>query len=49
MFFLIFLRCINNVIFFDLKDFETDKKEKLKTLPVIMEKNRAINILHKVV
>jgi 4-hydroxybenzoate polyprenyltransferase len=42
----IFLRCLNNILFFDLKDFETDKKEKLKTLPVIMGKNRAITILY---
>lgn len=42
----IFLRCINNIIFFDLKDIENDKKEKLKTLPVILGKQTTINILY---
>ncbi len=45
-FMVIFLRCLNNILFFDLKDIENDKKEKLKTLPVILGKKNTINILH---
>ena len=44
-FVVIFLRCLNNIIFFDLKDIENDKKEKLKTLPVILGKKNTINVL----
>ena len=46
MFFLIFLRCIINVIFFDLKDINNDKADNLKTLPVILGKKSTINILY---
>lgn len=42
----IFLRCLNNILFFDLKDIKNDKKENLKTLPVIMGKNNSINFLY---
>ncbi|HEX3013140.1 MAG TPA: UbiA family prenyltransferase [Methanobacterium sp.] len=45
-FMVIFLRCLNNILFFDLKDIENDKKEKLKTLPVILGKKNTINVLH---
>jgi 4-hydroxybenzoate polyprenyltransferase len=45
-FLVIFLRCLNNILFFDLKDIENDKKEKLKTLPVILGKKNTINVLH---
>ena len=42
----IFLRCLNNILFFDLKDIENDKKEKLKTLPVILGKKTTIKVLY---
>lgn len=46
VFLVIFIRCLNNIIFFDLKDIENDKKQKLKTLPVILGKNTTIKFLH---
>ena len=45
-FIVIFLRCLTNILFFDLKDLENDKKENLKTLPVILGKKNTISILH---
>ena len=44
-FLFIFMRVMNNVMFFDLKDIENDRSEGLKTLPVIFGKKGAINIL----
>lgn len=41
----IFMRVMNNVMFFDLKDIENDRSEGLKTLPVMLGKKGAINIL----
>ncbi|HML05060.1 MAG TPA: UbiA family prenyltransferase [Methanobacterium sp.] len=46
IFLFIFLKGMVNVIFFDLKDIRSDKIDKLKTLPVIIGKNNAINILY---
>ncbi|MGZ7069008.1 MAG: UbiA family prenyltransferase [Methanobacterium sp.] len=46
IFFLIFLRVIINIIFFDLKDMDNDKVDGLKTLPVILGKKYTINILN---
>lgn len=46
VFLLIFMRCMINVIFFDLKDVETDRSEGLKTLPAIIGKKATINVLH---
>lgn len=46
MFLLIFLRCIINVIFFDLKDISNDRIDGLKTLPVIFGKKSTINMLY---
>jgi 4-hydroxybenzoate polyprenyltransferase len=49
-FFIIFifisLRTTMNSIFFDLKDYQVDKDEGLRTLPVILGKNKTITILH---
>ncbi len=45
-FFLIFMRVMTNVIFFDLKDMDNDNADGLKTLPVILGKKTTINILH---
>ena len=38
VFLIIYFRCLINVLFFDLKDIENDKKEELKTLPVLLGK-----------
>lgn len=46
MFFLIFLRVMINVIFFDLKDINNDTTDGIKTLPVILGKKSTINILN---
>ena len=45
-FLFIFMRVMNNVMFFDLKDMENDMSEGLKTLPVMLGKKGAINVLH---
>lgn len=46
IFLLIFLRCMINVIFFDLKDIDNDKADGLKTLPVILGNKTTIKLLH---
>lgn len=46
MFFLIFLRVMINVIFFDLKDIDNDTADRIKTLPVILGEKFTINILN---
>ncbi len=46
IFALIFLRCLINVVYFDLKDIKNDKKEKLKTLPVVIGKDATIKFLY---
>lgn len=46
VFLLIFFRCTFNVMFFDLKDIENDKKEGLKTIPTILGKKGAIKFLY---
>lgn len=46
VFLLIFMRCMINVIFFDLKDIDNDRADGLKTLPVIFGKKSTIKILH---
>ncbi|MCK9151213.1 UbiA family prenyltransferase [Methanobacterium alcaliphilum] len=46
IFIFIFMRVLINIIFFDLKDIESDKRESLKTLPVILGKQKCILFLH---
>ena len=46
VFYFVLLRAIINTTFFDIKDIESDKKEKLKTIPVIFGKNKTLNYLH---
>ena len=46
VFIFIYIKGMINAIFFDLKDYLTDSKEGLKTLPVIIGKERAIKLLH---
>lgn len=46
MFLFIFLRGIINVTFFDIKDIVSDKANGLKTLPVILGKDRTLIFLH---
>ncbi|RJS48249.1 MAG: prenyltransferase [Methanobacterium sp.] len=42
----IFLKCLVNVIFFDLKDINSDKKQGLRTLPVLCGKDKTITFLN---
>ncbi|MDP3013849.1 MAG: UbiA family prenyltransferase [Candidatus Subteraquimicrobiales bacterium] len=42
----IFLRWLLNTIFFDIKDIESDEKEKLKTIPVVFGKGKTLFYLH---
>ncbi|MGB9980481.1 UbiA family prenyltransferase [Methanobacterium sp.] len=46
VFLLIFMRCMINVIFFDLKDIDNDKSDGLKTIPVTLGKKATIKLLH---
>ncbi|MBI5680782.1 MAG: UbiA family prenyltransferase [Methanobacterium sp.] len=46
IFLFIFLKGMVNVVFFDLKDIKADKKERLKTLPVMLGKSNVINLLY---
>lgn len=46
LFIFIFLRWIINTSFFDIKDMGSDKDIFIKTLPVILGKNKTINFLH---
>ena len=46
VFIFIYMKGMINAIFFDLKDHLTDSKEGLKTLPVIIGKDKAIKLLH---
>jgi 4-hydroxybenzoate polyprenyltransferase len=41
----VFLKSFINTIFFDIKDIEADKKENLKTIPVIFGKGGTLNFL----
>lgn len=42
----IFFKTLPDAIFFDLKDIENDRKEGLKTIPVLLGKKRTINFLY---
>lgn len=46
MFFLILLKVMINVIYFDLKDIGNDKSNGIKTFPVMLGKKSTINILN---
>jgi 4-hydroxybenzoate polyprenyltransferase len=45
IFIFLFLKFLPNTIFFDLKDIKSDQKEGLKTLPVILGKQKTLKIL----
>ena len=47
-FFYIFLRSYLNAVFFDIKDMEDDKTERLKTLPIIFGKEATLRCLYLV-
>lgn len=47
-FIFVFLRWVINVIFFDFKDEESDKAQKLKTFPVILGREGTIDFLEKI-
>ena len=42
----IFLRLLTNTIFSDIKDIELDKKDNLKTIPILLGKKKTLNYLH---
>lgn len=46
LFSFIFMRWTVNTIFFDIKDIESDKKEKLKTIPVFFGKEKTLFYLN---
>ena len=46
LFFFIFLKSSTNTIFFDIKDIKSDKKEKLKTIPILFGTKKTLNFLH---
>ena len=46
LFSFVLLRWIVNTTFFDIKDIESDRKEGLKTFPVIFGKKKTLNYLH---
>lgn len=45
LFLFLFMRSLGNVIFFDLKDVESDASEGLKTLPVMLGRVRTVRLL----
>lgn len=45
LFFYILARWLLNTIYFDYKDVDSDKKENLKTFPVVLEKNKFMHLL----
>jgi 4-hydroxybenzoate polyprenyltransferase len=45
IFIFLFLKFLPNTIFFDLKDIKSDQREGLKTLPVILGKQKTLKIL----
>lgn len=45
IFLFIFIKCLSNIIFFDLKDVKSDREESLKTLPVILGKEKTLKLL----
>jgi len=46
VFLFVFLRCVANAIFFDIKDFESDRTKGLKTVVIVLGKKRALFLLH---
>ncbi|OPY21084.1 MAG: prenyltransferase [Methanobacterium sp. PtaU1.Bin097] len=46
IFLFVFLKFLPNTIFFDLKDIKSDRKEGLKTVPVILGKKGTLKLLH---
>ncbi len=46
IFLFIFLKCLPNIIFFDLKDINSDQKEGLKTIPVLLGKQKTLKLLN---
>ena len=47
IFLFIFLKFLPNTIFYDLKDIKSDKKEGLKTIPVLLGKQMTLKLLHR--
>lgn len=45
IFLFVFLKCLSNIIFFDLKDIKSDRNERLKTIPMILGKEKTLKLL----
>lgn len=45
-FIFVFLRALLNTIFFDIKDIESDHKEGLKTIPIVLSTQKTITLLY---
>lgn len=48
LFIFVFLRWLLNTIFFDLKDIDTDKKDNLQTVPVLLGRRKTLVILQNI-
>mgnify|MGYP000052318336 CR=1 FL=1 len=46
LFLFVFLRWIINTAFFDVKDIEADKKDNLKTFPVVLGNKNFLRFIH---
>jgi 4-hydroxybenzoate polyprenyltransferase len=46
LFSFVFLKMLVNTIFCNIKDIESDKKENLKTIPILFGKQKTLNFLH---
>lgn len=46
IFLFVFLKCLPNIIFFDVKDIASDAQAKLKTIPVLLGKEKSLKFLH---
>lgn len=42
----IFLRMFSNTVFFDIKDIEADRRDDIKTIPVVFGKEKSLRLLH---
>lgn len=46
MFLFMFIKILINAIYFDIKDIESDKRNNLKTIPILLGRNHTLLLLH---
>jgi len=46
LFLFVYLRFVLSIAFFDIKDIESDKRDFLKTFPVLLGRNKTLSFLH---